>query len=107
MKNNLKKQMVKVTIIPLAIMAVFIVLVSIGAMLNSVTAEVEDGMRKDAALVLTLYDEMYPGQWNIALDEVSGVYTVYKGGVDITNSYEIIDEIAEAQDIDITIFAYK
>ena len=104
MKNNLKKQMVKVTIIPLAIMAVFIVLVSIGAMLNSVTAEVEDGMRKDAALVLTLYDEMYPGQWNIALDEVSGVYTVYKGGVDITNSYEIIDEIAEAQDIDITIF---
>ena len=60
MKNNLKKQLLQVSILPLVLMLLVVVAFSMWTMYNSITSEVEDNMKKTSDLVLLMYDKVYP-----------------------------------------------
>ncbi|MCF0127954.1 MAG: diguanylate cyclase [Pseudobutyrivibrio sp.] len=104
MKNNLKKQLLQVSILPLVLMLLVVVAFSMWTMYNSITSEVEDNMKKTSDLVLLMYDKVYPGDWSLSVDSKTNTYTVYKGDVDITTDFEFLEEIAATQEAEITIF---
>ena len=103
MKKSIKKQCMVLTIASFMGLAIILSLVGYRTVFSSMTRQEESQMKSVVAQMRTMYDAEYPGQFNIRLLE-DGSYIVYKGKLDMTKDYHILDEVKENFGYEVTLF---
>lgn len=103
LKDSLKGKMLYVTVLPLLGLIFLVAAVSVETFSVSMTRQVEDSMRRQCQLIEKLYDQIYPGEYSVKMGD-GGNYTIYKGREDITSDFSIIDNVAQTQGMEISIF---
>ena len=103
LKNSLRYQMLKMTIIPLTIMAIIIIIASVSTVYASLVSQVKTELEKDANLAVLMYDKLYSGEFNFVENE-DGTVDIYKGTEPITGDDILLDDLGEILEIDISIF---
>lgn len=106
MKNSLKNQMLKRTLIPLIIMTFILVGVSISGLYRVTADEVQEELIHDADLAMYVFDSIYVGDYWAEDADDDGELEMYKGSQRLNGEDTVIDDMAKRLDIDITIF-YK
>lgn len=106
MKNSLKNQMLKITLIPLIIMTLIIAGVSVSGLYTLTSDKAREELIRDADLALYIFDTIYTGDYWAEDANGDGELEMYKGDQPINGDATIIDDLAKQLEIDITIF-YK
>lgn len=87
--------------IPLLIYGIVVIIFSSATFKKSMQQQVCEELENVASLVNTLLDTAYPGDYTLVGDTV---LSLYKGGVNITSDYSLIDGILERTGMDVTLF---
>lgn len=106
LKNSLKNQMLKMTLIPLVLMTIAIVAVSGHIVQKTITDKIEEELIRDAEVVRFVFDEFYVGEYRVEDSEDPNNYKIYKGEQLINGDDSLIHRISEKLDVDVSIF-YK
>lgn len=104
LSNTLKKQMLKITLLPLAIMTIIIVSVSVSSLYTLTADKAKEELIRDADLALYVFDTVYAGDYWAEDANGDGELEMYKGEQPINGDSTIIDDLGEKLEIDITIF---
>ncbi|MCR5145358.1 MAG: diguanylate cyclase [Lachnospiraceae bacterium] len=103
MKNSLKKKFIRITIASFSVMVIVVCLVAYTIVYSSMANQEKEVMKSLVSMVVGDYDETYPGEYGIKLNE-DGTFNVYKGKSDISRTHDKMDEIKEDFDYDMSIF---
>lgn len=87
--------------IPLLIYGIVVIIFSSATFKKSMQQQVYEELENVASLVNTLLDTAYPGDYTLVGDTA---LSLYKGGVNITSDYSLIDGILERTGMDVTLF---
>lgn len=101
--KGLKGGMLRLSVLPVAVLALLVMIVSAQAFYRSMTDQVEEEMKKQCRMVQQIYDQMAPGEFGIQMNEDAS-YNVLKGETDITENYQVIDDMKDIQGMEVTIF---
>ena len=104
LKNSLRAQILKVTLVPLILMTIIIVAISSSTLYRAMVQQVQEEMQKDADLIVMLYDEIFTGDFSVGTDEDGTEILIYKGDRKITGEDEAFEELAHILNIDISLF---
>lgn len=103
LKRSLRGKMLLLAVLPVVFLALLLGFVSTRSVTGAMLGEVEAGMANQCYMVADIYDNMYPGSFNLeVLDESN--YNLYKGQVDITNASQFIDSIHRTYGAEVSIF---
>ncbi len=91
-------------VISLLLLAVIMSIVGVNSFTGAFVDKVHEELSDEAAMVRMLMDEAYPGDYRVEVDDKNETYTIYKGDVDITEEYELLDYIKSEVNVEITIF---
>ncbi len=95
-----------VTLVPLIVLAVIVTLVTSCVLTGTITDQVREDMSSQAALVMGMYDNIYPGDYSVET-HADSYYKVMKGSYDITGTEGMLDDIKRSYGDEITIFRGK
>lgn len=87
--------------IPLLIYGIVVIIFSSETFKKSMQQQVHAELKNAASLVDTLLDTAYPGDYALVGDTA---LSLYKGSVDLTRDYSLIDGIHERTGMDVTLF---
>lgn len=87
--------------IPLLVYGIVVIIFSSATFRKSMQQQVYEELKNVASLVDTLLDTAYPGDYALMGDKA---LSLYKGGVNITSDYSLIDGIHERTGMDVTLF---
>ncbi len=87
--------------IPLLMYGIVVIIFSSATFKKSMQQQVCEELENVASLVDTLLDTAYPGDYTLQGDTA---LSLYKGGVNITNDYSLIDGIRKSTGMDVTLF---
>lgn len=104
LKNSLKSQMLKMTLIPLTLMTIVIVAVSGSIVKKAITDKIEEELTYDAELVGFIFDEYYTGDFKVAPDPETGALELYKGEQKLNGEGTLMQHLSEMMDIQVSIF---
>lgn len=92
------------TLLPLFLFGLIMIVYSSKTLSSSIQSEAKDNLRNVGISVLTAYDMMYPGDYNVVFqgDEVA----YYKGDTLLSGNYSVIDAIKEKTDMEVSLFFY-
>lgn len=100
-KGKLEQVLLVINIVPLLIFGAITLLLSYQWFSNTMYNEVRQELQHIARNVNTLFDVVYPGDYQLVGEDS---YRLYKGESDITVAYELIDQVKENTDLEITLF---
>lgn len=103
LKNSLKSQMLKMTLIPLILMTVAIVAASVSIVRASITDQIKAELIHDAQLVGFTYDEFYKGDYSIKEGE-DGQVEIYKGEQLLNGDNTLMARMSNLLNIQVSIF---
>lgn len=104
-QGSLKKQLFIVTLIPLLIMTVAFVITAKISVDNVLVKNTNKELKETAHIALELYDQAYPGYFDIAdMNTETGTFDVVKGGVSVLDTNDILDRLKKEKNVDISIF---
>ncbi len=106
LKNSLKNQMLKMTLIPLILMTIAIVAVSGHVVQKTITDKIEEELIRDAEVVGFIFDEFYVGEYRVEESEDANELKIYKGDQLINSNDSLMNLFSEKLDVDVSIF-YK
>lgn len=101
-KKSLYGKMLQITLIPIFLLALIITSFSARSFANALNVEVKKGLMDLSSTILTLYDQLYPGDYQSFIQD-DALYMV-KGEHQINGDFSIIDTIKENTGVDITFF---
>lgn len=101
-KNSLFGKMLRITLIPIFLLASVIISFSAHSFANALNNEVKRGLMDLSSTILTLYDQLYPGDYQSFIQD-DALYML-KGEHQINGDFSIIDTIKENTGVDITFF---
>lgn len=104
LSNSLKSQMLRITLIPLAIMTTIIVSVSVSGLYTLTADKAKEELIRDADLAMYIFDTVYVGDYWAEDADGDGVLEMYKGNQPINGDVTLVDELGQKLKIDITIF---
>ncbi|MCR5580783.1 MAG: diguanylate cyclase [Pseudobutyrivibrio sp.] len=104
LKNSLKSQMLKMTLIPLILMTVLIVATSVSIVRASITDQIEKELTNDAKLIGFVFDEFYVGEYSVINGETEDEIEIYKGEQKLNGENTLIGEMSKMLNIDVSIF---
>lgn len=90
-----------ISMVPLLLYAIVVIIFSSTSFRHSMQEQVYAELKNVAFLVDTLLDTAYPGDYSLVGDKV---LSLYKGDVNITSDYTLIDGIRESTAMDVTLF---
>lgn len=107
-KGKIYYSMQLISLLPIIIFGILILAFGTISFTKTMTQEVFGHLDTSAHLFIALLDSNYPGDYVLRDKEVNGqtVYSLYKGDMDITTKFELVDHFKEDTGMDITIF-YK
>lgn len=100
-KRNLEQKLLIINIIPLLLFGAITLVLSYQWFSGTMYDEVRQELQYIARDVNTLLNVAYPGDYELVGENA---YRLYKGENDITTSYDLIDQIKENTDLEITVF---
>ncbi|MCR4695589.1 MAG: diguanylate cyclase [Pseudobutyrivibrio sp.] len=103
LKNSLRTQMLRMTVVPLTMMVIIIIVTSIFTVYESLVSQVQQELEKDANLALLIYDQVYTGDFSFEEDE-DGNIVIYKGDKALSGDESLLESLAGMLDIDISLF---
>lgn len=104
LKGSLYRMMTVMTIIPLMVFGIIIAIYCSSQFASTVQTEVADNLEDMAKLTLHTYDLLYPGDYELYIG--AGESTLWKGGVNISGTDSLLDDVKERTGVDLTIFFY-
>lgn len=90
-----------ISMIPLLLYGIVVIIFSSATFQKSMQQQVAAELKNVASLVELLLDTAYPGDYTLTEDNV---LSLYKGGVNLTSDYRLIDAIGERISMDVTLF---
>lgn len=90
-----------ISMIPLLVYGIVVIIFSSATFKHSMQEQVYAELKNVASLVDTLLDTAYPGDYTLVGDTA---LSLYKGDVNITSDYTLIDGIRERTSMDVTLF---
>ncbi len=106
-KRGLYEQFLWMTLLPLLFLGSVILIVSTKSYEAGMQSEVEKSLHNTAKSVLLMYDNIYPGDYSLLLEESSNVGKLQKGEVIISDQFSLIDQIKKESQIDVSLFFYN
>lgn len=103
-KNSLKSQMLKITLIPLILMTIAIGAVSISVVRASITNQIQTELTHDTELISYVFDEFYDGDYSVEENEDTNEVEVYKGSQRLSGDNTLIGQMSNLLNIDVSIF---
>ena len=103
-KNSLKTQMLRMTIVPLAIMTIVIVAVSGSIVKKAITDKIEDELISNAELVGFIFDKYYVGDFRVETNSETGEVDLYKGDEKLNGDDTLMKNLSDVLGIQISIF---
>lgn len=100
-KGKISHALQPISIIPIFFLGILILVLGTHFFTNTMHREVSLELQYVATTTKMLFDTTYPGDYTIKGDTY---YSLYKGDVDITTDYTIIDRIQEETGLDVTLF---
>lgn len=104
MKGSLYRMMTVMTIIPLIVFGIVIAIYCSGQFASTIEEEVSENLKNMTGLMLHTYDLMYPGDYEIYVKD--GRADLWKGGIRISETDSLLDDMKERTGMDLTIFFY-
>ena len=105
LRNSLKTQMLKMTIIPLTLMTVAIVAVSGSIVQKSITDQIREELIYDAQLVSFAFDEFYVGDYRLERGETEDDIKIYKGDQQLNSNDSLMHKLTDELNIEVSIFS--
>lgn len=105
-QGGLRRSFLTMTLFPVLLMGVLVIAVSGYAYRNGLYREVRNDLYNVAQSALSYYDIMYPGDYNLLLDEKDGKMYLRKGDAIISGDTVLIDQIKKRTGVDLTLFFY-
>lgn len=105
LKKSLNGSMIVMAVIPLLMFGIFITVYCYKRFTHTIQVEVADNLNNMCAVMGAWYDEDFPGDYVLQVEE-GNVLTLTKGGVDITNAFEIMDRMKEQTGNDLSLLFY-
>ena len=90
-----------ISMVPLLLYGIVVIIFSSTSFKHSMQDQVYTELKNVASLVDTLLDTAYPGDYSLLGDTA---LSLYKGDVNITSDYSLIDGIRERTAMDVTLF---
>lgn len=90
-----------ISMVPLLLYGIVVIIFSSTSFKHSMQEQVYVELKNVACLADTLFDTVYPGDYSLRGDTA---LSLYKGDVDITSDYTLVDNILERTDVDVTLF---
>ena len=90
-----------ISMVPLLLYGVVVIIFSSATFQKGMHQQVAEELKNVACLADVLLDTAYPGDYTMTDDSTPGFY---KGGVNLTGDYQLIDTIGERIDMDVTLF---
>lgn len=104
-QRSLKNHLFLVSLIPLIVLTVAIIYAAFFSVNQVLIDNVKNDLMRTAQITLDIYDKAYPGEYAIEnMDSSTGEFDLLKGGVDIIDTNDILDEIKDIQDVDVSIY---
>ena len=100
-KGHILYTLLTISILPLIISVFLVLVIGYYSFTHTMYAEIYAELEDTASYAVTYIDSLYPGDY--MLTEENG-YRLYKGGIDITESYQIVDTLKEHFGYDATLF---
>ena len=101
--GNIQRAVLYRTIIPILIMGIIIVIASVSLFEKQIEKEISNTLTTAGKMFILLYDKTYPGEYELrGKQKVS----LFKGENELTDDYEIIDQLKSETGYDYTLF-YK
>lgn len=100
-KPKIQRAVLLRTLIPMFIMGIIIAYSAARTYENNVKNESYESLENTAALTATLFDQLYPGDYELVGTDV---VSLYKGEKELTGDFELIDKLKKETGKDITIF---
>ncbi|MCQ2524758.1 MAG: diguanylate cyclase [Lachnospiraceae bacterium] len=101
-KHSLYKKMVVMALGPVIILGIAITFFCYMRFVTTMYREASGNMKKVAVVVSTLYDREWEGDYSLVPTK-GDVYELYKGETSISERFDIIDEMAEKFDCEISV----
>lgn len=105
-KGGLRNSFLAMTVLPLIVLGIVIVGLGYRMYTQGLHNEVQNGLSAVGQTVLCSYDELYDGDYNLLVNDLTGEMSLKKGDVIISDDTSYIDSIKEKTGVDITIFFY-
>ncbi len=105
-KGKIYYSMQAISLLPILLFGILILMFGTYSFSKAMTKEVKDNLDTTAHLCISLIDITYPGDYVLQETSVNATkaYSLYKGDVNITSRYDIVDRIKEDTGLDITLF---
>ena len=100
--NSISWQFIKIAYLPLIVLTIIVIIAGSTLVINSLNKEAEDGMVDLCDAFKLSLDQLYPGDYNVAMSSNNEVY-LFKGEHQINGEFAYIDSIKEKTDCDISI----
>lgn len=101
-KKSLYGALLRVNVIPIFLLALVITSFGAQSFARAMNREVRKGLKDLNTTILTMYDQLYPGDYQVATQD--GALYMLKGEHQINGDFSIIDTIKESTGADVTVF---
>lgn len=103
-KRKISYVLQTMNIAPLLLLGILILLLGTHWFTQAMHSEVETELHNVASGLVTMFDELYPGDYHLEGD-IS--FQLYKGDADITNKYAILDKVKAETGLEVTLFYHN
>ena len=90
-----------ISMVPLLLYGIIVIIFSSATFQKGMQQQVSTELKNVASLVSLLLDTAYPGDYSLTDDNT---LSLYKGDINLTDEYGLIDAIGERIDMDVTLF---
>ncbi len=105
-EGGLRRAFLFRTVLSIVLMGIVFLCASLAIYSRALQKEMRGDLTHVSHMILTYYDDMYPGDYNLLLDEANERSFLQKGDVIISDDTAFVDDVARETDTDITIFFY-
>lgn len=97
-RRGLTVKLMAITVLPVVLGMLLLFLACRYYLADSLHQTSSEKLSGIAVSLTEAYNELYSGDWNMRNDKI------YKGNSDVSDTYELIDNIKKKQEVDVTIF---
>ena len=105
-EGGLKRAFIIRTVSSIVVMGILFMCASLALYSRALQNEIRKDLSNVAGMILTYYDDLFPGDYNLLIDEAKSKAYLTKGDEVISDDTVFINDVASKTDTDITVFFY-
>lgn len=102
--KSLYESFLFVTLMPVFLCGVIMMIACSYLLTDTIERDVQKNHKSIANCVIAGFDTMYPGEYHVVIDDSKTM--MFKGDLDLRESYEYLDKVADSSDVGISIIFY-